>query len=112
MDEFLRYRQIKAIVPGIWPAPQRTCLRNSVVLSHGGGTFTHAIPPAFAACIPISVSSNTRQAFGSTPRFAAARRNASGSGLLFVYSPAQTSVSNRSRSFSTLNDAVTESLLL
>src|SRR5215472_15711281 len=51
--------------------------------SHGGGTFTVAIPAARAAWMPMSVSSKTRHTSGATPRFVAAIRNASGSGLLF-----------------------------
>jgi uncharacterized protein YkwD len=43
-------------------------------LSSGEGTLTDCIPAAAAAWIPISVSSNTRQSAGATPRRAAATR--------------------------------------
>jgi hypothetical protein len=49
MDKFIRCRPSKAKLPGIPLAYQQPPLGNYDVLSHGGGTFTHAIPPAFAA---------------------------------------------------------------
>jgi hypothetical protein len=49
-------------------------------LSHGGGTFTDAMPAAAAASMPMSVSSKTMQASALTPSRAAAIRKASGSG--------------------------------
>src|SRR5579871_495601 len=78
----------------------------------GGGTRTDFIPAAVAAWIPISVSSNTRHFSGVVETFSAASKKASGCGLEFLYSPAQTSASKRSRRFSVVSEAMTESRVL
>lgn len=65
----------------VWHSNVREYFHIFEVLSHGGGIFTEGIPAAVAACMPIAVSSKTRQDSGATPSLDAARRNASGSGL-------------------------------
>lgn len=52
--------------------------------SWGWGTFTDAMPAAFADWMPKSVSSKTRQSSGGMPSLVAASRKGSGWGLLWM----------------------------
>src|SRR6266403_4583113 len=69
------------LLPPGSPISQISLVRSDERLSHGGGTFTDAMPAALAASTPMSVSSKTRQDVGSTPSRKAAVKKASGSGL-------------------------------
>ena len=82
----LKSRELVASSDEGWAAlrgfPWLSCSSPVCFLSQGWGTLTEAIPAAVAACMPMSVSSKTRQLSDATPSFSAAIRKGCGSGLL------------------------------